>query len=75
MRVRISFQDQVLLCKNTEEIHSLFLILAEPGGSALIKPIISLEFFLPKPNIPIIQPSQDALQLVGSNKTSNETSL
>ena len=60
------FQKSALLCRNSEEVEGLFLILAEADGTALIKPIVCSELLLPKPSVPlIVELSNETTQLVG----------
>ncbi|XP_063683131.1 uncharacterized protein LOC134817762 isoform X2 [Bolinopsis microptera] len=60
----LSESNSALLCRNSEEVEGLFLILAETDGTALIKPIVCSELLLPKPNIPlIVQLSDETTQL------------
>ena len=60
------FQNSTLLCRNSEEVEGLFLILAETDGTALIKPIVCSELLLPKPSVPlIVELSNETTQLVG----------
>ena len=44
-----------IICENTCEIRSIFMIIADESGSALIKPMLCSELLLPKPDVPLIE--------------------
>ena len=61
------FQDRVLLCQGCteEQVQGLFMILPNPNGSALVRPVLCSELTLPLARIQCATPDSETVAIIG----------